>query len=155
MKIRLATHDDLGRVVAIQEKCPEAAAWRAADYEILLTDPGGKILVAEELSSEKPFMIGFAAFHRIIDEVEIRNMAVDPAHRRQGVGRALLLAGRDRMMDAGVSRVYLEVRQSNQPARALYASLGFVLHSTRRGYYQDPPEDALVLALDLGTRRET
>ena len=149
MMIRLATQDDLRSVVAVQQKCPEAAAWRLADYEVLMADPGGKILVAELSSADPPGIAGFAAFHRIIDEVEIRNMAVDPAHRRQGVGRALLLAGRDRMSAAGVKRVYLEVRQSNVPAQALYSSLGFVIHSTRKNYYRDPLEDALVLGLDL------
>lgn len=149
MNIRLATQDDLPSVVALQEKCPEAAAWRLADYQLLLDDPGGKILVAELPSDDPPRVVGFAAFHRILDEVEIRNMAVDPDCRRQGAARALLLAGRDRMMAAGVKRVYLEVRLSNKPAQGLYYSLGFVIHSTRKDYYQNPLEDALVLALDL------
>ena len=149
MKIRLATRDDLNAVVSLQQKSPGAASWRLSDYELLFEDPGGKILVAEVSPSVPPRVVGFAAFHRLLDEVELRNMAVDPDYRRQGIGRSLLLAGRDRMMAAGVRRVYLEVRASNNAAQALYASLGFAVGYTRKSYYQDPPEDALVLELEF------
>jgi ribosomal-protein-alanine N-acetyltransferase len=45
--------------------------------------------------------------------------------------------------------VFLEVRASNKPALSLYCSVGFALHSLRKGYYRDPDEDAYVLALEL------
>ena len=149
MRIRLATKDDIHGILAVQQKSPEAARWTAGDYERLLDDPGGKIIVADLATMDPPKLLGFAAFHRIIDEVELRNMAVDPNHREQGIGRALLEAARERMLAAGAKRVFLEVRVSNKPAQALYYSLGFAIHSLRKDYYRDPAEDALVLALEL------
>ncbi len=149
MRIRLAGRDDLRTILALQEKSPETAHWTPDDYERLMEDPGGKILVAELPTMDPPKILGFAAFHRIIDEVELRNMAVDPEHRHQGVGRALLETARDRMIQAGAKRVFLEVRESNKPALTLYYSVGFAIHSRRADYYRDPQEGALVLALEL------
>jgi ribosomal-protein-alanine N-acetyltransferase len=149
MRIRLATKDDVRGILAVQQRSPEAARWIQSDYERLLDDPGGKVLVAELPTMDPPKVLGFAAFHRVIDEVELRNMAVDPNHREQGIGRALLLAARDRMLMAGAKRVFLEVRASNKPAQSLYHSLGFAIHSLRKDYYRDPPEDALVLSLEI------
>jgi ribosomal-protein-alanine N-acetyltransferase len=149
MRIRLATTDDIRAILTLQQKAREAAHWTQSDYQHLMQDPGGTILVAELDTMEPPKLLGFAAFHRIIDEVEVRNMAVDPAHRQQGVGRALLVAARERMLKAGTKRLFLEVRTSNKPAQSLYFSIGFSLYSIRKDYYRDPPEDALVLAWEL------
>ena len=149
MRIRLADKDDLRAIIAMQEKSPEAAHWTPDDYARLMDDAGGKILVAELPTMDPPKILGFAAFHRVIDEVEIRNMVVDPEHRHQGVGRALLETARDRLLQAGAKRVFLEVRASNKPALSLYCSIGFAIHSRRADYYRDPQEDALVLALEI------
>jgi ribosomal-protein-alanine N-acetyltransferase len=149
MRIRSATDDDLEAIVSIQSKTPQAAQWTEADYANLADNPLGLILVAELDMVAPPTMVGFAAFHRLLDEAELRNMAVAPAHQRQGVGRALLAEGRSRLREEGVRQIYLEVRASNLPAQRLYYSAGFSLRSRRRDYYNDPLEDALVLALML------
>jgi len=149
MKIRLFNRDDIAAIFALQQKNPQAARWTGADYGSLAEDPGGKILVAELETMDPPKILGFAAFHRILDEVELRNMAVDPEHREQGVGKALLEDARERLLKEGAKRVFLEVRTSNKPALSLYSSVGFGLHSLRKGYYHDPDDDAYVLALEL------
>ncbi|MBI1940670.1 MAG: ribosomal protein S18-alanine N-acetyltransferase [Acidobacteria bacterium] len=149
MKIRLFSKEDLHAMIALQAKSPEAARWTADDYARLADDSGGKILVAELESMTPPKILGFAAFHRVIDEVELRNMAVDPEHRRQGVAKALLEEAHQRMLKAGAKRLFLEVRTSNKPALALYSSLGFAIHSLRKDYYRDPQEDGYVLCLEL------
>jgi ribosomal-protein-alanine N-acetyltransferase len=149
MKIRYATQTDLRAIVAIQEKCPEASRWLERDYARLLDDSGGVILVAEMPTLDPPRVIGFAAFHRIIDEAEVFNMAVDPDFRRLGAGRELLREARERLMAVGAKRVYLEVRHSNKAAQNLYYSVGFAIHSLRKDYYRGPAEDALVLGWEL------
>ena len=76
-------------------------------------------------------------------------LAVAPVARRRGIGGLLLdevVAGATR---AGVRSLYLEVRESNSAARALYESRRFLPVGRRRGYYQRPPEDALLLRRDL------
>ena len=72
-----------------------------------------------------------------------------PAHQRKGIARALLAAGIRTVQEFGVRRLFLEVRASNHPALALYASAGFGLLYTRHDYYQNPAEDALVMVCDI------
>jgi ribosomal-protein-alanine acetyltransferase len=149
MRIRLFEKEDLASILAIQEKNPQAARWLDADYLRLADDPGGMIVVANLETMTPPKVLGFAAFHRVIDEAELRNMAVDPEHHHQGVGRALIEEACKRLLEAGAKRVYLEVRASNKQAQSFYASVGFGLHSRRAEYYRDPREDAYVMCLQL------
>ena len=147
MRTRKASAEDLEAIVGIQGKTPQAAQWTSVDYASLAGDPSGLVLVAELDTMTPLTIVGFAAFQRISGEAELRNMAVAPAHQRQGVGRELLAEGRRRLWEQGVRRIYLEVRASNIPALRLYYSAGFGLCSRRRDYYNDPREDALVLSL--------
>jgi [ribosomal protein S18]-alanine N-acetyltransferase len=149
MTIRPCTDDDLSAIHTIQLKCRQAAQWRREDYAQLANDDLGLLLVAEMEDEHPPRVAGFAAFHRVLDEAELRNMAVDPAHQRKGIARALLAAGIHRLKSNGAARLFLEVRAFNQPAIALYRSTDFRLTHTRRNYYHDPAEDALVMARDL------
>ena len=149
MKIRLFAREDVHQMLGIQEKCHGVASWLEADYLNLAQDRGGLILVAELETVEPPQILGFAAFHRVMDDAELRNIAVAPEHQHQGVGRALLAAGSKRLREAGAKRVFLEVRPSNKPALGLYYSMGFAMRLLRKDYYRDPQEDALVLALEL------
>jgi ribosomal-protein-alanine acetyltransferase len=149
MKIRPFAGDDLASVYAIQLKCPQAAQWRQEDYLDLARDLSGAILVAEHEGRDVPEVAGFAVFHGVMDEAELRNIAVDPAHQRRGIARALLAAGIRTMQESGVRQIFLEVRASNRPALAFYRAAGFHLLYTRQDYYQDPVEDALVMACDI------
>lgn len=149
MKIRSFEKSDLASILAIQAKCPLAAPWVETDYQRLGMSHHGIILAAELEMATTPKVVGFAVFHRIIDEAELLNLAVDPEHQQQGVARALLENARERLRKMGTKRVFLEVRPSNKPALELYYSMGFGLHSNRKGYYQNPPEDAYILCLQI------
>ena len=149
MKVRQFEKQDMAEILAIQARNPLAAQWPEIEYTHLAADPRGTFLVAELETMEPVKVLGFAAFYRIIDEAELRSIAVDPAHYNQGVGQALLAEGRRRLLEAGAKRIFLEVRQSNRAALALYYSIGFGLHSQRKDYYHDPREDAYVLSLEL------
>jgi ribosomal-protein-alanine N-acetyltransferase len=83
------------------------------------------------------------------EEGEIADLAVAPAARRLGVGGLLLDRVVAEAMESGVRALYLEVRESNSAARALYHSRGFDTVGRRRRYYQRPAEDALVLRRDM------
>ena len=93
--------------------------------------------------------VGYVIYWLLPREVDVHNLAVRPAYRRQGIGKALLQAVIDEARRQGVGRVTLEVRKSNEAAQKLYQSLGFVAKGLRKGYYSDDGEDALVMALDL------
>lgn len=149
MKIRRYGKNDLEAILALQGRTPCAAQWLDVDYGRLDGKPGGLILVAEIETVDPPKIVGFVAAHRIVDEAELHNMAVDPDYRGQGVGTTLFDELRSRLLKAGTKQVYLEVRFSNRNALRFYYARGFSLHSIRKGYYHAPDEDAYVLSLEL------
>jgi ribosomal-protein-alanine N-acetyltransferase len=151
MTIRGCRDDDLERLHAIQSLCPQAAQWRPQDYLHLAHDPLGTILVADIEQGSSSRLVGFAAFHRVLDDAELRNLAVDPSHQRQGIARALLAAGIQALRVMGSRRLLLEVRASNRPAVALYHAAKFHLLYTRRNYYKNPDEDALIMVRGFST----
>ena len=77
------------------------------------------------------------------------NLAVTPAFRRQGIAEKLVLALCSALLEKNVRSLTLEVRASNQPAKALYEKLGFSQVGKRPNYYRNPREDALILRKEL------
>lgn len=129
--IRPGAAADLAAVQAIQDAAPEAAQWPVADYL------AHSFAVAEMDGA----VAGFAVWRSVAEgEWELLNLAVDPQWRRRGVGNALVSA-----LPAG--RVFLEVRESNPAALALYGNNGFTVCGRRRRYYQSPVEDGIVMEM--------
>lgn len=91
---------------------------------------------------------GFCAFWLVLDEIHINNVAVRPGFRGAGIGSALLQRALAEAHQLGARRATLEVRASNEAARRLYERLGFYVAGTRRNYYTNPVEDALILWRD-------
>jgi ribosomal-protein-alanine acetyltransferase len=149
MRIRPFAGVDLSAVCSIQLRGPRAAQWHEEDYVKLAGSVGGLILVAEADIDTPHEIVGYAAFQRVLDEAELRNVAVSPAHQRRGIARLLVHKGIRLMREAGARRIFLEVRASNYAASNLYASLGFTVSSTRKKYYQNPQEDAFVMSCDV------
>ncbi len=90
-------------------------------------------------------VVGYGGMWMVLNEAHITNIAVTPSYRGRGIGRMLLLGLIRRAVALGADRMTLEVRPSNQPARNLYRSLGFVDRGRRKGYYQDNNEDAIIM----------
>jgi [ribosomal protein S18]-alanine N-acetyltransferase len=80
-------------------------------------------------------------------ECELENLVVADGYRRRGLASQLLQALIEIARERNLQRVLLEVRESNQAARALYAKRGFQENGRRKGYYSQPAEDAILLAL--------
>jgi ribosomal-protein-alanine acetyltransferase len=80
-------------------------------------------------------------------EADVVNLAVDPAHRRRGIGRTLMAAAVGYARTRRVELVWLRVRAGNRTARAFYRCCGFEVVGRFRGYYADPREDAVLMAL--------
>ena len=91
---------------------------------------------------------GFCAFWLVFDEIHINNVAMRPAFRAQGIGTGLMHHVLAEARRLGARRATLEVRASNDQARRLYERLGFYVAGTRRNYYSNPVEDALILWRD-------
>ena len=126
----------------------------AALEKVCFSDPWSEKSVASELENslscwlvalDGETVAGYVGSQTVMDETDMMNVAVHPDFRRQGVARALILALIGELKKRGSRCLTLEVRASNDPARALYESLGFTHVGTRRNYYQNPKEDALIL----------
>ena len=83
--------------------------------------------------------------HCILDEAYVTNVAVDPRFRRHGAGRLLMQALERAAIGRGAVTLSLEVRVSNQSAIHLYRSCGFEEIGVRRGMYEQPKEDGLIM----------
>jgi ribosomal-protein-alanine N-acetyltransferase len=132
---------DAAPLAALHAAC-FASPWDAAAIAQLLDTPG-----AFAFHTHNGFVMARAA----AGEAEILTLAVAPAARGRGLGRALLQTAINRAEEMGAQAVFLEVGADNPHALALYAGLGFAKVGTRKGYYASPSggSDALVLRLSL------
>ena len=135
------TDADIPTVEHVLGACPEAAQWSPA--QLLRESSARSLAFVAENQGE---IVGMAALRTAADEAELLNLAVAPEHRRDGFGRALLVAAEGYARAVGVKQIFLEVRTSNAGARAFYAVHGFSGAGLRQNYYRDPVEDALVLS---------
>jgi [ribosomal protein S18]-alanine N-acetyltransferase len=135
--MKLATDADLASLARIHAECFEER-WDEAALRALLATPGTFALTESE---------GFILVRVAADEAEILTLAVSPSHRREGLGRALVVAGSEQAR--GAERLFLEVSTANPAALALYTGLGFAEVGRRPAYYRCPPGDALILRANL------
>ncbi|MCL2827110.1 MAG: ribosomal protein S18-alanine N-acetyltransferase [Oscillospiraceae bacterium] len=134
--------------------------WSKNHLRQRILDPASLVYVAAETnyapvwadapSGPPDRLLGFAILQIIGPEAELHNMAVDQTAKRQGIGQLLLSSLIQAAQGRGVEVIHLEVRASNAPAIALYEGLGFQRMGLRRGYYQVPLEDAVLMRLGVG-----
>ena len=141
--IRPATPDDLPALIGIERESAGAAHWTRDQYASLIGK--GAILVADIDGIVGAFICATV----VAPDWEIENIVVAGELRRQGIAKALLGALITAIREQGGHNIHLEVRESNQPARRLYESYGFVQTGRRSAYYQHPSEDAILYALGL------
>jgi ribosomal-protein-alanine acetyltransferase len=144
-KIRAFRAADAPAIAEILRGSAEAAGWPPESYAKLAELPGGVLLVCE--ADGQP--VGFLAARQAADEAEILNIAVHRDSRRQGVASALLLAALEEFRRSAIARVFLELRESNLPARSLYNRHGFAPSGLRKAYYHGPTEDAVCMVRKL------
>jgi [ribosomal protein S18]-alanine N-acetyltransferase len=140
-KIRHFRATDAQAISDILRDSTEAAQWPLESYAKLANALGGVLLVCDANACA----VGFVAARKVADEAEILNIAVHPDFRRKGIASALLMVALDEFRSSAVVAVFLELRESNHPARALYDRHGFVISGRRKGYYHHPTEDALCM----------
>ncbi len=90
-------------------------------------------------------LAGYCGYQRSFEIADITNVTVHRDYRRRQIARRMLKTLMEEGRRQGIERFTLEVRRSNTPAIALYESLGFCVEGVRKGYYQSPKEDALIL----------
>jgi ribosomal-protein-alanine N-acetyltransferase len=137
--IRTFREADLAAVTEILRTSPEASQWTEWSFKELLGWRGVLALVSEQDRK----VCGFIISRQVLEEAEILNLAVLVAKRRSGEGEALLNAAMEELRERKVSRVFLEVRESNVAGAAFYEKQGFSKTGKRAGYYRDPDEAAI------------
>jgi ribosomal-protein-alanine N-acetyltransferase len=140
--LRPANGEDLHSISVI-ERLAFSDPWSEASFAGLLSGQRVRLTVAEAEHA----VVGYSVLLLATPDADLANLAVAPAARGNGVGRRLLDGVVATARSSGVEYMYLEVRQSNVRAIALYESVGFRPFSVRRKYYREPIEDAHVLRL--------
>lgn len=141
VSLRVAHTGDVAQIATI-EKSAFSDPWPESAFRDFLDKPHVHITVAVD---DRDQVAGYCVLIMVADEAEIANIAVSPERRRSGIAARLLDHAITTAREAHVAAMYLEVRTSNLPAKALYLSRNFRLVGRRRAYYQHPMEDALVL----------
>lgn len=136
---------DAMAVTEILKESPQAADWTEGSFGESARWRGIVALVSEDHGKVTGFLIG----RQVADEAEILNLAISVAKRRKGKGGALLKAAMHEFRARQVSRVFLEVRESNESGIAFYEKYGFSETGRRPGYYHDPDEAAIVMETKL------
>lgn len=151
IRVRAMTMGDLERVLEIEQRS-FSTPWKRTTFRNLMARRDAYLYVAETRAAADAggaTVVGYAVFWRVVHQAELGDLAVDVGRRRQGIGALLLDHVMARATALGVRELFLEVRESNTAARALYEGYGFRAVGRRRGYYAAPKEDALVLLREL------
>lgn len=145
MKIKIAKMqpEHIPTLAVIEQQCFHTP-WSENALAAELEEDGSLFLVAEG-----PEPLGYVGCKTVLDEGYITNVAVRPDARRHGIARRLLQELQKVAEKQGLSFITLEVRVSNVAAIALYEKAGYISVGTRKAFYHDPKEDAMLMTLFL------
>ena len=130
-------------------------AWSETDYADEMLRSNSIVLKAMDRGELVGFLVA-----RIVPgaterpDAELYNIAVLPTHKRHGIGSKLLMALVRRSVDAGVSSIWLEVREFNSEAISFYELHGFKAEATRPNFYTDPTEGAVIMGLPIALTQD-
>jgi [ribosomal protein S18]-alanine N-acetyltransferase len=144
LEIRALSLADVPAIMQIEREA-FSMPWRESTFEGLLRRPDSDLIGATRVGR----LIGYAVCWTVGGQAELGNVAVAASERRRGTGRRLVQEALRRIRERGADECYLEVRSSNDTARALYEECGFSVVGRRRNYYVRPVEDALVMRAAL------
>jgi ribosomal-protein-alanine N-acetyltransferase len=151
IRIRPMTVDDLDPVVAI-DQLSFSLPWPARSFRFeVLENPASRCFVAVD---EHDRIAGMTVIWLIEDEAHIATFAVHPLYRRMGIGRKMLVETLAVCVRQGAKTATLEVRAGNDAAQQLYRAYGFVEVNRRPRYYADNNEDALIMTVFIGDKRQ-
>ncbi len=142
--VRNMKESDLEAIASL-EKNIFSDAWTAKSIGDTYNQSQAFIVTAE-LNGK---LAGYCIVYFVLDEGEIARIAVDNCVRRQGVGRKLLEQVKKTCEEKGIIRLMLDVRESNESARAFYKNYGFEEDGLRKNFYDMPKEDAVLMSMVL------
>ena len=144
MVVRKMEMKDAQRVYQLSKES-FSEPWSLSAIEKEMINPVASYFVVEREGE----VIGFGGMWHVLDEGEIINIAVQKPYQGQGVGKLILnqLLSEARKKELGV--MHLEVREGNEAAKMLYLKAGFTCIATRKAYYHNPTEDALIMRCEF------
>ncbi len=148
MQIRLATAADIPSIMHLAQQSATSSHWTELQFRQAFQPDGARhVLIAEDSHSSA---LGFLVAQHLAPDWEIENIVVAPGARRKGLGKRLLDELLVTVRKSNSTSVFLEVRESNSPARSLYETAGFRPTGRRTSYYTNPVEDAILYRLTPG-----
>lgn len=149
--IRAAVPEDVDALSDIERICSALPWHRTSLFQDLTFNQNAFYFVAESHSGQ---IVGYIACWAVQSEAEIINLAVLPSWRRQGIASRLMNHALLFMKNAGVRQVFLDVREHNEAALALYSRFGFIAAGFRAAYYHDNGENAIIMTKMIGDNDE-
>jgi ribosomal-protein-alanine N-acetyltransferase len=140
--IRTAIMEDLPAILSIEALC-RSVTWSPDGFASELSDAHSLCLVS---CAGDDRVCGYALSRCAADECTIHTIAILPSCQRQGIGRLLMRELLARAALLHIATLFLEVRSKNTGARAFYAALGFSSGETRRAYYNNDRDDAIIMS---------
>jgi ribosomal-protein-alanine N-acetyltransferase len=151
--VRAAVETDLPKMMGIAAQAGTAAQWNLAEYKKLFAEDTRRdraaLVIEQNGKGVGSHVVGFIVGRQLGDEWDIENIVVTGAAQRGGLGSQLLTEFLKLVHGRGGRAIYLEVRESNLAARALYRKWTFLETGRRKEYYENPPEDALLLRFNF------
>ena len=144
MEIVRMSEAHVAEIAALEREC-FSLPWSEASIRSELRNELSLWLVAVEDGR----VLGYVGSQTVLGESDMMNLAVRPDFRRRGIGRALVEALCEALRVEKAVSLTLEVRASNEAAKALYAALGFTSVGCRPRYYSRPTEDAELFRKEL------
>ncbi len=146
--IRKMEKGDLKQVLQIEE-ATFTQPWTEEGFESAISMENNHYIVME-VDGE---IVGYCGLYGVLDEGEITNVAVKESCRNKGYGAKLVEELLAIAEEANIKRVVLEVRVSNESAKHVYRKIGFVDLGIRKGFYEMPVEDALIMEWEPQERK--
>lgn len=140
MTIESMTVDDIAQVAEIERQI-FSIPWSEKAFRNSMESDNTIYIVAKENNN----VAGYAGMYLSFEEGNITNVAVNPLSRRKGIGEKIVRDILNRAYEKGVRDVFLEVRETNSVAIALYEKIGFKEEGIRKNFYDKPRENALIM----------
>ena len=140
MTIESMTVDDISQVAEIERQI-FSILWSEKAFRDSMESDNTIYIVAKENNN----VAGYAGMYLSFEEGNITNVAVNPLSRRKGIGEKIVRDILNRAYEKGVRDVFLEVRETNSVAIALYEKIGFKEEGIRKNFYDKPRENALIM----------
>ena len=134
------TVDDIAQVAEIERQI-FSIPWSEKAFRDSMESDNTIYVVAKENDN----VAGYAGMYLSFEEGNITNVAVNPLSRRKGIGEKIVRDILNRAYEKGVRDVFLEVRETNSVAIALYEKIGFKEEGIRKNFYDKPRENALIM----------